>query len=110
MKQYVLDEISRPDIPRIKAYLDEHAQPSGLEGIWWVDLAEDQLTAVQRQNPDYHPFCFAVELGRNFVKFEFLIRSRQSLRCPFAGYADRRQREWIMDYAEEMVARLGLRT
>lgn len=110
MRQYLLDEISRPDIPRIKAYLDEHAEPSGLEGIWWVELAEEQLTPAQRENPDYWPFCFAVELGRNFVKFEFLIRSRQTMRCPYAGYADRRQREWILDYADRMVAALGLRT
>ena len=25
MKQYVLDEIARPDLPRIKEYLDEKA-------------------------------------------------------------------------------------
>ena len=81
MKQYILDEIARPDLPRIKAYLDEKAQPSGLEGIWWVELGKAQLSEAQMAHPDCQPHCIAVELGRDFVKFEFLVRSRRTMRC-----------------------------
>ena len=110
MKQYLLDEIARPDLPRIKAYLNEKAQPSGLDGIWWVELTQEQLSEVQRAHPDCQPHCFAVELGRNFVKFEFLIRSRRTMRCPCIGYATRPQRDYIMDFADRLTSDLALKT
>jgi hypothetical protein len=110
MKQYVLDEIARPDLPRIKEYLDEKAQPSGLEGIWWVELGKEQLSKAQMAHPECQPHCFAVELGRNFVKFEFLIRSRRTMRCSCIGYATLQQRDWIMEFADHLVAELDLRT
>jgi hypothetical protein len=110
MKQYILDEIARPDLPRIKAYLDEKARPAGLEGIWWVELGQEQLSEAQMAHPDCQPHCFAVELGRDFVKFEFLIRSRRTMRCSCLGYANRLQRDWIMEFADRLVAALELRT
>lgn len=110
MKQYVLDEISRPDISRIKTYLDKHAQPSGLEGIWWVELSEEQLSKIQKAHPDCQPHCFAVELGRNFVKFEFLIRSRRPMRSACIGYATETQRHWIMEFADRLADALELKT
>jgi hypothetical protein len=110
MKQYILDEIARPDLARIKTYLDEKAKPAGLEGIWWVELGKEQLSEAQRAHPDCQPHCFAVELGRNLIKFEFLIRSRQTMRCSCIGYATRPQRDWIMDFADRLVADLDLRT
>lgn len=110
MKQYILDEILRPDIPRIKEYLDKKVQPSGLEGIWWVELPREQLSEAQLAHPNCQPHCFAVELGRDFVKFEFLIRSRRTMRCVCLGYATRPQRDWIMEFADRLVAELELRT
>ena len=44
MKQYLIDEIARSDLSRIKEYLDDRAQTSGLEGIWWVELGKEQLS------------------------------------------------------------------
>jgi hypothetical protein len=51
-----------------------------------------------------------VELGRNLIKFEFLIRSRRTMRCTCVGFATRPQRDWIMDFADRLVADLELRT
>jgi hypothetical protein len=110
MKQYVLDEIARPDLARIKQYLDEKAQPAGLEGIWWVELGKEQLSEAQLAHPDCQPHCLAVELGRDHLKFEFLIRSRRIMRCSCIGYATRPQRDWIMDFADRLVADLELKT
>jgi hypothetical protein len=110
MRQYVVDEVARQDLTRIKAYLDEKAQPAGLEGIWWVELGKEQLNELQLSHPDCQPHCFAVELGRNLIKFEFLIRSRRTMRCSCIGYATRVQRDWIMDFADRLVADLDLKT
>lgn len=110
MRQYLLDEISRGDIPRLRDYLNEHAQASGLEDVWWVDLKEDLLSPEQFSHQDCRPFRFAVELGEKFVRFEFLIRSQKTMRCSCIGYATRVQRDFILNFADRLVEELVLRT
>ena len=110
MRHYQLDELRRNDIPRVRDYLQEHAQASSLEGIWWVDLPEDLLSPEQFAHSDCRPFRFAVELGDDFVRFEFLIRSLQTMRCSCIGYATRPQRDFILAFADRLVEELALRT
>ena len=110
MRHYQLDELRRNDIPRVRDYLQEHAQASSLEGIWWVDLPEDLLSPEQFAHSDCRPFRFAVELGDDFVRFEFLIRSEQTMRCACIGYATRSQRDFILAFADRLVEELALRT
>jgi hypothetical protein len=37
------------------------------------------------------------------VRFEFLIPSRETMRCACIGYATRLQRDFILGYADGMV-------
>ncbi len=110
MKQYLLDEIARADRPRVREYLSEHAAASSLEGVWWVDLPEDLLSPEQFEHRQCRPFRFAVELGEDFVRFEFLIRSRETMSCACIGYATRQQRDFILAWADRLVEELSLRT
>jgi len=115
MRQYLLDEIARKDIPRVREYLNECAIAASLPDIWWVDLPEDLLSPDQFEHRDCRPFRFAVEVGEpevgdSFVRFEMLIRSQQTMRCACIGYATRQQRDFILAYADRMVEELALRT
>jgi len=110
VRQYLLDEIRRGDLPRLREYLNGHATPSSLEGVWWVDLAEDLLSPEQSAHPECRPFRFAVELGDDFVRFELLIRSEQTMRCSCIGYATRAQRDFILAFADRLVEELALKT
>ena len=115
MRQYLLDEIGRGDLPRVRQYLKEHATASSLADIWWVDLPEDLLSPEQFAHRDCRPFRFAVEVGEkevgdSFLRFEFLIRSREKMRCTCIDYATRQQRDFILAYADRLVEELVLRT
>ena len=110
MRLYMLDEIMRKDLPRVREYLNEHAIAARLEDIWWVDVPEDLLSAEQFAHQDCRPFRFAVEVGDDFVRLEFLIRSDQSMRCTCIDYATRQQRDFILAFADRLVEELGLRT
>jgi hypothetical protein len=110
MRHYQLDELSRSDVPRIRDYLHQHATASRLEDIWWVDLPEDLLSPEQFAHQDHRPFRFAVELGEDYLRFEFLIRSLQTMRCSCIGFATRQQRDFILAFADRLVADLALRT
>ncbi len=110
MRQYMLDEIAKTDMPRVREYLNEHATASRLDDIWWVDLKEDLLSPDQFSHRGCQPFRFAVEVGETFVRFEFLIRSRETMRCKCIGYATRQQRDFIFAFADRLVEDLNLRT
>ncbi len=115
MRQYLLDEIARNDIPRVRAYLNEHAIAASIQDVWWVDLPEDLLSPEQFEHQNCRPFRFAVELGEppvgdSFVRFELLIRSEQTMRCACIAYATRQQRDFILGYADRLVEELALRT
>ncbi len=110
MRQYLLDEISRSDYNRLRDYLTEHAQASGLQDVWWVDLPADLLSPEQFEHQDCQPFRFAVELGDDFVRVEFLIRSKNTMRCSCIGYATRQQRDFILAFTDRLVDDLVLKT
>jgi hypothetical protein len=110
MRQYQLDEIPKTDLPRVREYLDQHAVAAGIADIWWVELSEDLLSSEQFSHQDCRPFRFAIEVGDDFVRFEFLIRSLQTMRCSCIGYATRPQRDFILAFADRLIEDLALRT
>lgn len=110
MRQYFVDEISADDVQRISEHLTACAQPAPMQGLFWVDLPEDILSPSQYSHKGCKPFCFSIEVGDDFVKFEFLIRSRQTLRCDCIEYANKMQRDFIMNFADNMLSDKNIRT
>ncbi len=111
MKTYVLDELSREDIARVRRWLSERADLSGVADLYWVNFQADLLSETQFAHQECQPHCFAVELGEDSVRFELLVRSRTNHRCRACQvYATPQQRQFILDFADGMVAELGLQT
>ncbi len=111
MIQYVLDEIERADIERVRDWLAERADLSGVEDLYWVNFQTDMLSQTQFEHKGCQPHCFAVEVGRSSVKFEFLVRSRINYRCRVCQtYATPQQRQFVLEFADRMVEDLGLGT
>jgi len=111
MRQYVLDEIDREDIARVREWLSARADLSGVDDLYWVNLQPDMLSQTQFAHGECQPHCFAVEVGDGFVKFELLIRSRINYRCRDCQvYATEKQRRFILEFADRLVADLQLQT
>ena len=110
MKQYTMDQLREEDYARILAFLEKNAEKSAFGDIFWLEMPEDFYSEVQAEHAETcSPYYFAVCLDQTRVEFEFLVRSRQKLRCACVGYADRRQREYIMSFADTMLERLGIK-
>jgi hypothetical protein len=109
MKQYVIDQLRESDYYKIKDYLDERAVKTVFEEIYQLELPGELYTATQAAHTECRPFYFAVSLTMNEVAFEWLIRSRETLRCECIGYASRAQRNYIIDFADSMLDDLGIR-
>ena len=109
MKQYVIDQLRWNDYEAIKGYLDARGEKTAMEGIYRLGLPEALYAPIQRDHPQCHPYYFAVNLSFDRVDFELLIRSCQIMRCNCIAYADRAQRDYILEYCDEMLDRLGIK-
>ena len=110
MKQYVIDQLREGDFLKLEDYLDENSEAGDLPGIYWVTVPDSLLEGLQQEHTDCQPFYFAVNLDRNSIGFELLIRTRSRLRCSCIQYASQKQREYILEYADGLFEKLNLMT
>jgi len=97
MKQYVIDELRPSDHEKIKAYMDDHFGPVSLKGIYWIPIEEKQLAGAQIEHVSCRPFFFSVELEPHRLACEFLVRTRNRIRCDCIQYATEQQRNWLIE-------------
>ncbi len=109
MKQYVIDQLREEDHQAITEFLKKNADPTVFSDVFWLNIPENLYTDTQKEHSECPPFYFAVNLSEERVDFELLIRSRQILRCSCIHYADRRQREYILNYADQMLEDLNIK-
>ena len=110
MKQYVIDEIRPADHSKIKQYLDASYGPVEMGGIYWIPLAAEVLTEIQRAHTDCQPFYFALELEETRLALELLVRTKNRIRCACIGYASRDQQIWIMEAVDAIFEKLDIAT
>jgi len=110
MKQYVIDQLRETDFLQLQDYLDNNSEAGELPGIYWILVPKSLLEKPQRDHPDCQPFYFAVNLNRNSIGFELLIRTRLRLRCGCIQYASQEQRDYILNYADKLFEKLDLVT
>ena len=110
MRAYLIDEIAASELDKIKSFLKDHALPSNLEQLFWVQIPDELLTATQLAHRDCRPHVFSVELGPSWVKLEFFIRSLRHMRCACPGYCSSEQLNYVVDFSHSMIEQVGLRT
>jgi hypothetical protein len=110
VRSYLVDEVSRQDKEKIIEFLKQNAVRSELGDIFWVQIPVDLLSDIQIQHRECQPHAFAIELGRDWIKLEFFIRSLKGMRCECQAYALSQQRNFILDFAHGMIEELGIST
>lgn len=108
MKQYVIDELRPGEYNKIKSYCDEKFGKSAIADIYWIPVKDEYLTEEQRRHKDCSPHCFAVVLEENLLACEFLIRTKNRVRCSCMGYAGERLRAHIIQFADDLFETLGI--
>jgi hypothetical protein len=108
MRQYLIDEISRARMEAVSVYLNEKTVSSGMEEIFWLEIPEDLLSPIQETHKTCGPHYLAIETGKDFVKFEFLVRCRRRLRCECVQYVTPAQETFILNFAQALIQALDL--
>jgi hypothetical protein len=106
MKQYVIDEMNPQDSKALGDYLKRHAQAAGVDGLYWLPIAEGLLSPEQHSHDDCKPFAFALELLPDRLVCELLVRTRSRVRCSCITYASREQREWLIETIDAILSKL----
>jgi hypothetical protein len=110
MKQYVIDELRFNDHCKIRKYLDETYGPAEMGEVYWVPLAAEVLTEIQLEHSDCQPFYFAIQVEKDRLAIEMLVRTKNRIRCACIGYASKDQRIWIMDVVDAIFEKLEIAT
>jgi hypothetical protein len=109
MRQFLVDEIPRSYKEQIESYLKEKTLPSGLDKIYWLEIPLDLLSPIQWDHRDCGPHYLAIEQGKDFLKFEYLVRSRKRLRCDCVQYATPAQEAFLLQFAHTLIKDLDLK-
>ena len=90
--------------------MNESYGPAEMGGIYWIPLAAEMLTEIQHAHTDCQPFYFAIELEEKRLALEFLVRTKNRIRCACIGYASRDQQIWIMEAVDAIFEKLDIAT
>lgn len=110
MRQYLIDEIPKKEMEGVRQYLEERTLSTGLKEIFWLELPRDLLSPLQWEHQACGPHYLAIETGKDFIKFEFLVRGRNKFRCECNQYTTPEQEAYLLRFAHTLIEELGLRT
>ncbi len=108
MKQYVIDGLRPNDFEELKKYLDTHFEVSTLGSIYWVELAQEILTPIQKEHKNCKPHVFALVLENDSLSAELLVRIKTNIRCDCMDYAISEQREWLINKMDLILEKLKI--
>ena len=103
MRQIVIDELSPMELDNIDSYLKRALKQGPMVGLYWLELPPDLLSEAQQGHEDHGPFYLAVEVTRDGVKFELLVRSQTNLHCTCIAHASPLQRQFVLDFMDKML-------
>ena len=108
MKQYVVDELRPEDHEKIETYLEENFGPAQLGEVYWIPLEETALSDTQSEHSECQPFYFTIVLESTKLAGEFLVRTREKIRCECVQYASESQRNLIIGFIDSIFEKLGV--
>lgn len=110
MKSYLIDEIGVADLKRIHQFLGGKAISSGVDGLFWVEVAPSVLTPLQQEHLPCQPHVVAVETGQSFLKAELYLRTLRDMRCSCQDYCTPQQAHFVIEWVNAMLKDLSIRT
>ncbi len=109
MQNFTVDKLSPEEISRLESVLQQRAKPSPLGGLFWIEIPEEILAPIQKEHTHTcGPHYFAVEIGEDFISFEFLVRNFQRVRCDCISPATPAQKVFLLERAKEIFSLAGV--
>ncbi len=108
MRQYLIDDLRPDDVKKLEKCLSNSFGKPVLGNIYWVELDYDILTSLQKKHVKCSPHIFALELGKDYLACELLVRIKKNIKCDCMAYAGSVQREWLIKKIDSIFDELGI--
>lgn len=114
MRSYLIEDIYPDQLERITTALTDQGYRGGLDGVFYIPVPKEQLTAVQQAHAaECGPHIMALEVGlgdsgEGVLKLELLVRAQKKLRCECVAYATPAQRTHALDFLDAFIRRLDI--
>jgi len=109
MQNFTVDKLKAEEISRLESILRQKAKPSPLGGLFWIEIPEEVLAPIQKKHAEScGPHYFAVEIGEDFISFEFLVRNFQRVRCECISPATPAQKVFLLELAKKIFSLAGV--
>lgn len=108
MRQYVIDELRIEDYEKIKSSLDENFGHSGMTDVYWIPLDPEYLTDIQKKHAECQPFYFTIDLEKDRLSCELLVRTKKTMKCDCIAYASNEQRDWLIEIIDSLFQKNGI--
>lgn len=109
MRQLLIDDLSPQERDNLEHYLKRTLGSGLIEGMFWLPLPPDLLGEAQRGHESCGPFHFGIELSKDKLSFELLVRSQTNLHCSCICYASPAQRGFLFRFVDNMLAEEQIR-
>jgi hypothetical protein len=109
MRSYIVQEINSSDMDKVLETLGREAYKVPMDGIFWFLVPENLLSSRQKEHKDCGPHYLALETGQDWLKLELLVRCRQKLRCDCISYCTPDQREFMIEYLDQLIRNQDIR-
>lgn len=104
MKSYFIDELRKEEVERFEKSLKQKGYKNPITDIFWIEIPNDLLTMKQKEHlSSCGPYIFSVELGRDWIKVELLVRPTGKIRCQCISYATTEQRNYVISLIDNML-------
>ena len=103
MRQIVIDELSPMERDNIDSYLKRNLKQGPMVGLYWLSLPFDSLSPTQQEHLNCAPYHMGIEVERDLVRFELLVRSQTNLHCACIAYATAAQRRLVFEFIDRML-------
>ena len=103
MRQYYIDEISFLERDNIESYLKRSLKQGPIEGVYWLELPPDLIGPEQQGHEQCGPFYFSIVLEEKSLRCEFLVRGADNLHCSCIAWATPAQRQFLMDFIDQLL-------
>ena len=108
MQAFLVDNLNPEEIKKLSSVLPQFTQPSPVEGLYWIPIPEEILAPIQKAHTHCQPHYFAVELGEDFISFEFLVRNFHRVRCDCIAPATNQQKLFLLELAKKIFEKAGV--
>jgi hypothetical protein len=109
MRTYTIDQLEEDNIAAINSRLLDLDLQAGLEGVYWLPVPKDMLTAVQTEHFEHcGPYCLALDVETNAVHLELLVRGMGRISCECLAFASEKLRNHMIAYLEGMLQELHI--